>query len=83
MRMLVAVAASILVSTGALACEMDKAAQTPPDPSIAAKKDPPAQVADVKTKKATTFAATKTKKDPTIAASSVPKPVYFASRKTD
>ena len=81
MRMLVAVAATIFLSSGALACEIDAAAQTAPDPSIAAKKESAAPV--VATKAATkpaTQASTKPKKDTTLAASATPKPAYFSQR---
>lgn len=77
MRALVAVAASILVSTGALACEMDQAAYAHPDPSIAAKKDTAAPATVAKAGKATTLPASKPKQDTTLAASIVPKPVDY------
>lgn len=81
MRTLVALAASVFLSTGALACEVDAAAQTAPDPSIAAKKDSATPVVATKaTTKAPTQASTKPKKDGTLAASVTPKPVYFNQR---
>ena len=83
MRTLVAVAASLVLSTGALACEIDAAAQSAPDPSVAAKKD---SVAPVVASQATTKPTTKTrasaqpKKDAPLSASVAPKPADFSQR---
>lgn len=80
MRTLVAVAATIFLSTGALACEMDDSAQAAPDPSIAAKKDAAPVAAGAATPAKKTTVAAKPKKDPAIAASVAPKPAYFSQR---
>ncbi|GMU73151.1 MAG: hypothetical protein HS109_12470 [Burkholderiales bacterium] len=81
MRTLIVAAVTIVLATPALACEVDKAANSPPDASIAASKDAaaPAPVAkDVKV--STTVAAPKPAKDQAVATSSPPQPVYFNQR---
>lgn len=84
MRTLAVAFVSLLVASGpSIACEWDAAAQTPPDPSIAAKKDPAAAVVASKTDKAaksTPLAASKPRKDAPVAASVAPKPDYFNQR---
>lgn len=81
MRTLIAVAASTLLCTSALACEFHGAdAHAAPDPSIASKKEAAAPTSVASSKKATTVAASKPKKDAKVAASSAPKPVYFEQR---
>ena len=84
MRALAVAFVSLLVVSGpSVACEWGAAAQTPPDPSIATKKDPAApNVASKSTPdaKPTTLAAPKPKKDSPVAASVAPKPDYFSQR---
>lgn len=82
MRTLIAVAASTLLCTSALACDFHgKDAHAGPDPSIAMKKDPAAPATTAAASgKATTQAAAKPRKDTKVAASTVPKPVYFEQR---
>lgn len=81
MRTLVIVAASILLSAPALACEMDKAAKSPPDASIASSKDAaaPAPVAK-QPQTAPTVASQKQAKEPVATTSTAPQPVYFSQR---
>lgn len=83
MRSLVIVAASILLSTPALACEMGDSAKSAPDPSIASN---PVQTAPVTTASAAPAKAAKApdtakaKKDAAVATTSAPKPAYFTTR---
>lgn len=81
MRTLIIAAATIVLTSPALACEMDKAANSPPDASIAASKDAAAPAPVAKGAKApTTVAAPKPAKDQAVATSSPPQPVYFNQR---
>lgn len=84
MRALAVAFVSLLVASGpSVACEWSSAAQTPPDPSIAAKKDPAAPVVastPAPDAKSTTQAVSKQKKDAPVSASVAPKPDYFSQR---
>lgn len=82
MRTLIAVAASTLLCTSALACDYHgKDAHAGPDPSIASAKEATAPVSVATSKKATTVVESKQpKKDTKVAASAAPKPVSFEQR---